>query len=109
MGLTDDPNAPVSRGGPDTAPTPQHDLYLVLSDAERAQGFVRPVRESYRHVGGCGAVTRMNVAIAETYARDPLFYGSTYCTGCRMHRPVGFEGEFVWINPNGTDGDKVGT
>src|SRR5947207_12107222 len=24
-------------------------------------------------------------------ARDPGFYGATYCTACRMHRPVGRE------------------
>ena len=54
---------------------------------------------------GCGAVTQMGRAIAETYARDPGFYGSTYCVGCHMHRPVGVDGEFMW---DGT-GDRVGT
>lgn len=34
-------------------------------------------------------------ALAETYAREPGFYGSTYCCSCRMHRPVGAGGEFV--------------
>jgi hypothetical protein len=116
--------------------------YLVLSEAERAKGFVRPVRHSYRHVGiqpvnplrdlteeertahadggyvkfeeyppdrdpvsgrfwtqeqldarGCGSTTTMGSALAETYARDPGFYGSTYCVHCMKHLPVG---EFVW-------------
>jgi hypothetical protein len=50
--LTDDPNDPrVKRGPPDQKPVQQHDTYLVLSEAERAKGFVRPVRRSYVHVG----------------------------------------------------------
>lgn len=126
--------------------TAQHQSYWVLSDAERARGFVRPVRDTYRHVGppgpqfplrdltaeeqqrfgpsiayvkyepypksdssivgrywtqgqldaagqGCGAVTKMGNSIAETYARDPRFYGSTFCVQCRTHLPVD---EFVW-------------
>ena len=36
--------------------------------------------------------------------KKPEFYGSTYCVQCRMHRPVGEAGEFVW-----EDGSKVGT
>lgn len=31
--------------------TGMHRDYWVLSEAERAKGFVRPVRDSYRHVG----------------------------------------------------------
>ena len=42
---------------------------------------------------GCGVVTAMSETIAETYARDPKFYGSTFCMGCRTHIPVE---EFVW-------------
>jgi hypothetical protein len=160
-GVTDDPNHPgVKRGPPDQAPVPQHDTYLVLSEVERAKGFVRPLRRSYRHVGiagpkytlrelsqeerarwgdrefakyeeypqpnaygssavgrywtqkeldsidkGCGVVTTMGVALAETYARDPRFYGATYCCGCQMHRAVGADGEFVWEGTN----ERVGT
>lgn len=54
---------------------------------------------------GCKAATSMAVEIAETYARNPAFYGSTYCNRCRMHRPVGRDGEFVW---EGTS-ERVGT
>lgn len=47
--------------------------------------------------GGCGAVTTMTSKICETYARDPFFYGSTYCTGCGVHYYVG---EFRWVEDN---------
>lgn len=60
----------------------QQEAYVVLSEAERAEGFVLPVRRSYIHLA-CGALTRMGQAIAETYARDPSFYGATFCVGCR--------------------------
>ena len=53
--FTDDPTDPdIERGGPDTEPVPQSKAYLVLSEAERAKGFVRPVRLSYKHVGIAG-------------------------------------------------------
>ncbi|MDX2074685.1 MAG: hypothetical protein SFX19_10050 [Alphaproteobacteria bacterium] len=42
---------------------------------------------------GCGTVTTMGQALAETYARDPKFYGGTFCCGCNTHLPVA---EFVW-------------
>lgn len=29
----------------------QNEAYLVLSDAEKAKGFVRPLRNTYQHVG----------------------------------------------------------
>lgn len=48
--------------------------------------------------GSCGGVTTMNRALSETYARDPKFYGATFCSKCRLHRPVGQEGEFVWFD-----------
>jgi len=78
--------------------------YVVLSDEERAKGFVRPVRVSYVH-DVCGVETRMALSIAETYARDPHFYSGTYCVGCRSHFPVGAEGQFVWTGTR----FKVGT
>lgn len=102
MSATDDPTDPRLTHGPDTEPTPQAEVYLVLSKAERAKGFVRPLRSAYVHQGGCGAVTTMNQVLSETYARDPGFYGGTYCVGCRMHRPVA---EFVWD----ADGEVVGS
>lgn len=153
MSITDDPNHPGLTHGADVSPTGQAAVYLVLSDAERAKGFVRPVRRSYIHTGlrpryplrdltpeeharydldgslgyvkfetypeseapktgrfwtqveldgrGCQATTTMGLALAETYARNPNFYGATYCVNCQMHRPVA---EFVW-----EDGAVVGT
>lgn len=125
---TTDPADPRLTHGADDAPVAQAVVYLVLSEQDRAAGFVRPVRTSYVHskpgssagpaactCGGdndghtascvltpCGAVTTMGWALSETYARQPDFYGSTYCTGCRMHRPVA---EFVWT----VDGQRVGS
>lgn len=58
---------------------------------------------------GCGAVTTMALSIAATYARDPGFYGGTFCTRCGSHFPVGENGEFVWCENDGGDGPRVGT
>lgn len=82
--------------------------YVVLCDVERANGFVRPYRDAYRHLK-CGKITTMGRAIAETYARDPHFYTGTFCTACRGHFPIGEEGEFVWYEMDGSTGPKVGT
>ena len=101
MSLTTDPNDPNLGHGVDNKPVPQNEKYLVLSEEELAKGFVRPVRRSYVHTV-CGTVTTMGIAIAETYARNPTFYGSTYCCRCQMHKHVS---EFVW---EGTE-EKVGS
>lgn len=82
----------------------QQEGYVVLAEEERAKGFVRPVRRSYKHLK-CGVVTTMGQTIAETYARDPHFYSGTFCCGCGAHFPVGADGEFVW---DGSD-ERVGT
>ena len=126
----------------------QNEAYWVLTEEERAKGFVRPVRPTYKHTGarpkheirdlteeeqerhskqayvkyekypeddsivgrfwtqaqldsGCQNTTSMAAAIAETYARDPGFYGSTFCTTCGVHLPVA---EFRWL-----DGTVVGS
>lgn len=150
--LTTDRHDPLLHA---TKPSGQNAKYLVLSEEERAKGFVRPLRRSCVHVGprgpvyelrdltleqrarygqhgyvkyepypeeagglgrfwtqelldkvkkgGCGAVTRMSDAIAETYARDPSFYGATFCCVCGTHFPVE---EFTWLdNPN----ERVGS
>lgn len=101
--LTSDPRDPRLTRGVDEDPRPQAEVYLVLSETDRASGFVRPYRDTYRHEA-CGTTTTMARAIAETYARAPGFYGATYCARCAMHRPVGANGEFQWL-----DGSKVGT
>lgn len=101
--LTDDPNDP--RLGRGVGGEGMNAAYLVLSDEERSKGFVRPYRASYLHTK-CGAVTRMAPAIAETYARQPSFYGATFCARCQTHLPVGEHGEFIWDDGSG---EKVGT
>jgi hypothetical protein len=84
-----------------TNATGQHDGYIVLCDAERAKGFVRPYRDRYQHTT-CGGVTTMGRALSETYARDPSFYGATFCCNCNAHFPVA---QFVWS----ADGQPVGS
>jgi hypothetical protein len=49
----------------------------------------------------CGMTTTMGRALSETYARDPHFYGSTFCCTCGGHFPVA---EFTW-----EDGTVVGS
>lgn len=51
---------------------------------------------------GCGTNTTMSRPLAETYARDPSYYGSTFCCHCGTHFPVR---EFVWTGTN----DLVGS
>jgi hypothetical protein len=115
--------APSTTRAKQTNATGQHESYIVLCEEERAKGFVRPYRDAYRHVGrlerdhpasdagldevyqrvgGCGTVTTMGRSLSETYARDPNFYGATFCCGCNRHLPVS---EFVWT----ADGQQVGS
>lgn len=84
--------------------TGQQKGYVVLAEEERAKGFVRPVRRSYKHLK-CGGTTTMGQTIAETYARNPHFYSGTFCCDCGSHFPIGEDGEFVWEGSN----EKVGT
>lgn len=99
--LTD--GSPVTPDHRELKPNGQQKAYVVLSDAERARGFVRPVRRTYVHQK-CGAATTMGLALAETYARDPDFYSGTFCCACRTHFTFGQpDGDFVW-----DDGSKVG-
>jgi hypothetical protein len=102
----DDPKRSSTDGvtpGYEDAPAPgpvkangQHTSYWILSEEERAKGFVRPVRTKYTH-NKCGVETRMGASIAETFARDPKFYSHTFCVPCNEHLPVA---EFKW---SGTD------
>jgi hypothetical protein len=94
------PGEPFDYGA--TRPDGQHEHYPVLSAEERAQGFVRPVFREYKHLK-YGAITRMGLDLCETYARQPTYYGATFCVSCRGHHPVGPEGEFVWIGLDGKE------
>jgi hypothetical protein len=156
LSITTDGNPP--RPGFETAAAPapvdpitgQHLSYWILSEEERAKGFIRPVRRSYKHVGiagpkhplldlteeqrrgpdvgyvkfekypesespvtgrywtqeqldkvgkGCGCVTTMGRALAETWARDIHYYGRAFWVGCGQHLRVE---EFVWVDDPGT-------
>lgn len=98
MAITTDPNdprlAPYRGKGHDEVPVPQQEAYLALPAEEIAKGYVKPYRDTYRH-STCGTKTRMPAATAETYARDPWFYGGTYCVRCGMHRDLE---EFAWLD-----------
>lgn len=88
--------SPVTMDHRELKPNGQQKDYVVLSEEERAKGFVRPVRREYEH-GKCGAVTKISQAIAETFAREPAFYSGTFCSACGTHFPLE---EFHW---RGTD------
>ena len=98
MGITTDRN---DDGLKKTKQNGQRENYLVLSDEEKAKGFIRPVLKSYIH-NVCGLETTMSLSIAETYARDPSFYSRTFCMECGSHFHVS---EFVWS----LTGDIVGS
>jgi hypothetical protein len=65
-------------------------------------------KKDYEQIGkgACGTVTTMGRELSETYARDPKFYGATYCCTCRMHLPVA---EFRWYEMDGSRGPTVGS
>ena len=98
MGTTDDRNDPRLK---EHDASGQQRIYLVLSEQERKKGFVRPLRRAYVHTA-CGVETKMGLELCETHAREPGFYGGTYCCGCRAHFPVA---EFTWSE----DGAVVGS
>lgn len=107
MSLTTNPNDPNLGHGSDNVRVVQNKKYLVLPDNDGIDpltlesNFVRPIRNKYIHTK-CGGETKMGDKIAETYAKNPKFYGSTYCVYCQMHKPVG---EFLWSGTN----EKVGS
>ena len=111
MGLTTDPNDPELR---ETEASGQQKAYLVLSEEERAKGFVRPVRYKYLHLA-CGSITTMGAALSETYARDPKFYGGTFCCHCGTHYPLRdnrtdeLDANDGWAFLWQPDGDPVGS
>jgi hypothetical protein len=89
MSLTTDPKDPrlTHYTGPEK-PAPQADVYLVLSDEERAMGFVRPVRASYRHVGSPAPRYGLRDLTSEERARYAgkrvLVVGSGHSAATRM-------------------------
>lgn len=106
--LTNGSPVPKDQSHTKLKPNGQQWDYVVLTPEERNKGFIRPYRDAYRHVR-CGKISTMGRSIAETYARDPRFYGGTFCVTCGAHFQVGENGEFVWCEMDGTTGPKVGT
>lgn len=98
-----DPKLDTSCSVPDDEKLPDGQFrdHWVLPESERKAGFIRPVRDLYKHVV-CGVVTKMPRKIAETYAREPTYYGSTFCCGCSNYFPVD---QFVWFDTK----EKVGS
>jgi hypothetical protein len=84
--------SPVTPDHRELKPNGQQSAYVVLSEEERAKGYVRSVRDTYTHLT-CGTDTKMSRPIAETYARDPKFYSGTFCVACAGHFPLD---QFVW-------------
>lgn len=83
---------------------PGHDGECSQWSQESQPDAARAEREHI--LGGCGCQTSMGQAIAETYARDPKYYGATFCCHCGAHFPVGERGEFVWLD---APEERVGT
>lgn len=155
---TTDGSKPTSDG---STPTEEYladgqaKAHWILTKEERAKGFIRPVRTTYKHVGvrpthkvyelsdedkakfaqegythyedmhnddstnivgrywsteklnsGCGGITHMPLSIAETYAREPRFYGQTFCTRCRGYHDVE---EFVWVDGGQETDERLGS
>lgn len=111
---------PVRRGYVHVGARPVHPTRpLTAEEQERYAEFGYAAFETYPDGGavtgrfwtegqlnsGCQSVTTMGESLAETYARQPDFYGATFCCACGSHFPVGEHGEFVW---DGTE-ERVGT
>lgn len=69
-------------------PDGQHERHPTNTDGE----YVAPVRTKYIH-SKCGVETVVGSVIAETYAKNPTFYGRTFCVGCHDYFPIS---EFNW-------------
>ncbi len=96
-GLTTDRNDPDLHVKKDNG---QYKKHIVT---ENTGTYIRPIRTKYIH-DTCGVETVMGEDIAKTYAKDPTFYGSTFCVGtkCKDYFPVG---EFKWSDTE----DRVGS
>lgn len=62
--------------------------------------YLAPIRNKYIHKT-CGTETRIGDEIAETYAKNPSYYGRTFCVACKEHYPIS---EFHWSR----DGVELG-
>jgi hypothetical protein len=80
-----------------TKPDGQHENHPSDLSGE----VVRPYRDTYIHPSCGGVATKIPKHCAETYQRNPKFYGTTFCVGCKGYFPVA---EFIW-----DDGKRVGS
>ncbi len=78
---------------------PELDMICVLLPNHKGECTAWTKKENIK---GCGASTTMGRALSETYARNPKFYGATFCVTCGDHFPVS---EFKWS----VDGRVVGS
>ena len=90
-------------GGKSKRADGQHVQHVGICPNDGSE-YVRPVRDRYKCLI-CGVVTTMPKLCAETYAKKPDYYGTTWCCGCRGYFLVGENGNFVWLDDN----TKVGT
>lgn len=112
---------PVRRSYQHVGVTPKYPLRdLTEEEKVRYSGFNYVKFEQYpesesplvgcywtaKRLRHCGAVTTMALPLCETYARDPKFYGATFCANCGGHFPVA---EFRWIEAGGDLGPAVGS
>lgn len=68
-------------------------LLPVYDKEGKRLGAKYVTEEDFKGKPACNTTTTMAQILAETYARDPKFYGSTFCSSCNNHFPVK---EFVW-------------
>ena len=64
----------------------------MITDTEKARGFVRPIRSVIVHKA-CGERNVLTDAVAEMYARDPKGNTNALCVACGNYFPVV---EFNW-------------
>jgi len=83
----------------------QYQNYPTVDEGE----FVQEPRETYIHED-CGTATTMTGDLPESVARDPTYYGKTFCAGCGKHVPVEEvewkDGEDWVVDPSITDTDR---
>jgi len=93
-----DPQLDTSCSAPtdEKLPDGQKKDHWTLPEEDRKNGHVRPLRKNYVHKK-CNTNTRMPMACAETYAKNPKYYGSTFCCGCGDYFPVS---QFLWEGTN---------
>jgi len=73
----------------------------ILSEGDRSQGFIRPLRVAYIHVS-CGTVSTLGKFMAEIFAGAPCYYADITCAHCRTQFLVS---EFRWRD----SGEVVGS